>query len=178
VGSRFNVNPVLLGVSHTPTAGNLACRSGFVERAGTRTVTKGLGSIAALTQILLINNHLDRHLASPNAARALFLVDSCCKSPMTAFPVDRKRRGDTAPGRRQSLFFSLAPADFQVADLIKFDGLELRISHWQRITGYGVSGAELVPGVRALPDAEVKFSPQFRRCRVPSESSPDKVWPR
>jgi hypothetical protein len=91
VGSRFNVNPILLGVSHSPTAGHLAWRSGFVERTGTRTVTEGLGSVAALTRIPLINNHLDRHLTSPNAAGALFLVGSCCKSPMTAFPVNRKR---------------------------------------------------------------------------------------
>jgi hypothetical protein len=78
VGSRINVNPVLLGVSHSPAAGNHACRSGFVERAGTRTVAERLGSVAALTRIPLVNNHLDRHLASPNAARALFLVGSCC----------------------------------------------------------------------------------------------------
>ena len=54
-----------------------------------------LGSVAARTRIPLINNHLDRHLASPDAACALFLVGSCCKSPMTAFPVNRKRWWNT-----------------------------------------------------------------------------------
>jgi hypothetical protein len=76
---------------------------------------------------------------------------------MTAFPVDRKRRWDTAPGRWQCLFLSLTSPDFQIADFIEFDRLEPRINHWQRITGYGVSGAELVSGVRALPDADEKF---------------------
>jgi hypothetical protein len=103
VGSRFKVNPVLFGVSHSATARNLACRSGFVERAGTRTVAERLGSVAALTRIPLIDDHFDWHLASPNAARALLLVGACRKSSMTALPVDRKRRWNTAPGRRHCL---------------------------------------------------------------------------
>jgi hypothetical protein len=77
---------------------------------------------------------------------------------MTAFPVDRKRRWNTTPGRRQSLFLSLTRPDFQIADFIEFDCLEPRINHWQRITGYGVTGPELVFGVSARPDAEEKFS--------------------
>jgi hypothetical protein len=77
---------------------------------------------------------------------------------MTPFPIDRKWRWNTPPGRRQGLFLSLTCADFQLADPIKFDRLELRINHWQRITGYSVPGAELVSGVSALPDAEEKFS--------------------
>jgi len=114
VGSRFNVNPVLLGVGHAPTAGNLVCRSGFVERAGTRAVAECFGSVAALTRIPLINNHLDRHLESPNAARALLLVGLCRKSPMTAFPVNQKRRWNPVPGRWQGLFLSLTSPDFQL----------------------------------------------------------------
>ena len=77
---------------------------------------------------------------------------------MPAFAVNRKRRWNPAPGRRRSLFLSLTPPDFQLADFIEFDRLEPRINHWQRITGYGVSGSELVFDVSALPDAEEKFS--------------------
>ena len=72
MGRRFNVNPILLGLSHSPTAGNLACRSGFVERAGTRTVAERLGSVAALTRILLINNHLDQYLGIPKCSGRTF----------------------------------------------------------------------------------------------------------
>jgi hypothetical protein len=57
-----------------------------------------------------------------------------------------------------SLFLNLASPDLQLADPIKSDRLEPRINHWQRITGYSVSGSELVFGVSALPDAEEKFS--------------------
>jgi len=89
--------------------------------------------------------------------RAFYLVGSCCKSPMTAFPVNRKRWWNTEPRGRQRFFFSLTSPDFQITDLIKFDRLEPRINHWQRITGYGISSAELVSGVRALPDADEKF---------------------
>jgi hypothetical protein len=61
------------------------------------------------------------------------------------------------PRRRQRFFLSLTYPDFEIADLIKFDRLEPWINHWQRITGYGVSSAELVSVVRALPDADEKF---------------------
>ncbi|MGD0291985.1 MAG: hypothetical protein ABSC63_20455 [Candidatus Binataceae bacterium] len=40
----------------------------------------------------------------------------------------------------------------------QFERLEPRMNHWQRITGYGVSGSELVFGVSALSDVEEKFS--------------------
>ena len=158
VGSRINANPVLLRVTHSMTTGNLAWRSRFVEGAGTRTVAECLGSVAAFTRIPLINDHLDRHLACPNAVRALFPVGSRCESPMTTFPVDRKWRWNTAPGRRQTLFLSLTSPDFQIADFIEFNRLEPRINHWQRITGNDIPGPKLVFGVSALPHAEEKFS--------------------
>jgi hypothetical protein len=103
-------------------------------------------------------NHLDRHLASPHTARTLFLVCSRGKSPMTAFPVDRKRRWNTAPRGRRSLFLSRRYPDFQIADFIEFNRLKPRIGNWQRITGHGVPGAEMVFGVSALPHAEAKLS--------------------
>ena len=111
------------------TARDLACRSGFVERTRTRTVTEGLGSVAALTRIPLIDNHLDRHLASPHTARTLFLVCSRRKSPMTALPVDRKRRWNTAPRGRRGLFLSCTYSDLQIADLIEFNCLKSRIGN-------------------------------------------------
>jgi len=40
----------------------------------------------------VINNHLDRHPASPDAAPALLLEGSRGEPPMTAVAVDRKRR--------------------------------------------------------------------------------------
>lgn len=41
------------------------------------------------------NNNLDRHVASPHATRAFFLVCPRRRSPMTAFVVDGKRRWNT-----------------------------------------------------------------------------------
>jgi hypothetical protein len=80
-GSRFNVNPMLLRVSHSTTAGNLACRSGFEERTGTRTVTEGLGSVAALSRIprersvnFASRTHAAPHSASISASPPLSLV--------------------------------------------------------------------------------------------------------
>ena len=77
---------------------------------------------------------------------------------MTAFAAERKRRWNTTPGRRLCLFLNLTCSDFQIADLIKFNGLKTRIGHWHRITGYGVTGLEMVFGVSTFPHADEKFS--------------------
>jgi hypothetical protein len=62
VRSRLLVNPVLFRVDHfRAAAANCARRPGLVERARTRTVAEGFGSVAAPTRIPLINDHLDRH---------------------------------------------------------------------------------------------------------------------
>jgi hypothetical protein len=102
VGSRFNVNPILLGVTRCKSFrdGPEPCVPVRIRREHrNEDRNRGLGSVAALTRIPLINNHLDRHLASLNAARALFLVGSCCKSPMTAFPVSHLSTGFGNPRR-------------------------------------------------------------------------------
>src|ERR1700682_5260894 len=158
VRSCLIINPILFRVCHAATSGNLACWSGLVERTGKRTLAECLGSVAALTRIPLINDHLDRHIASPHAARALFLICPRCESPMTSFAVDGKRRWNTAPRRRLSLFLNPMCSDLQIADLIKFNGLQTRIGNRQRIPGHGVTGSEMVFGVCALAHAQDEFS--------------------
>src|SRR5260370_31430919 len=81
------------------TAGDLARQAGSIERTGTRAVAECLGAVAALARIPLIDDHLHRHLASPQAGGALLLVGSCRQSPVTAFAVDRKRRCNPTPRR-------------------------------------------------------------------------------
>ena len=156
------------------TAGNLACRPGFVERTRTRTVAECLGPVAAQTRIPLINNHLDRHLAPPHAARALFLICLCRKSPMTALPVDRKWRWNPAPRGRLCLSLNFLSSDFQIADLIKIqrsqDADRQPAAH-PRIPchrpGNGVGRERL-----SLRQREI-LGPHFRYCRVPLTCSPD-----
>ncbi len=147
-GKSHHVNPILLGVSHSTTAGNLACRSGFVERTGTRTVTEGLGSVAALTRIPLINNHLDRHLASPNAARALFLVGSCCKSPMTEFLLGV---GQGAHARHQ----------FRAGDTVSADALPVVDPRLETVEFYKIGNLK----VRGRESEEERLPPPW--CGVP-----------
>jgi hypothetical protein len=77
---------------------------------------------------------------------------------MTALPVDWKRRWNAAPRRRLCLFLNLTYGDFQIADLIKFNGLKTRIANRQRIPGCRVTGPEMVFGVSAFPHAEEKIS--------------------
>jgi hypothetical protein len=106
----------------------------------------------------MINNHLGRHLASPYASGAFVLVCSRCKSPMTAFPVDWKRRWNAAPRGRRCFFSNLASGDFQIADLIKFNGLKTRIGNRQPIPGYRVTGPEVMFSVSAFSHADEEFS--------------------
>ncbi len=73
---------------------------------------------------------------------------------MAAFAVDCKRRWSAEPRRRLFLFLNLTCTDFQIADLIKFNGLETRIGNGQRITACGVTGPELVFGVSAFANTQ------------------------
>ena len=119
----FIINPVFLGVGHSTAARNRTRWSGLVKRARKRTIAEGLGSIAAPTRIPLINDHLDRHPAAPDALPALLLESSRGEPPMTALTVDRQRRRDAAPRRWRCILLSLRRPDFQLADFVKFNRL-------------------------------------------------------
>ena len=140
------------------TPRNLACRSRFIETARTRTVAECLASVAAHTRIPLINNHLDRHLASPNATHTLFLIYPDRKSPMAALSVNHKRRCNSTPWGWLVLPLNVLSADLQIADLIKFNRLKTRISNRQRIPRHLITNSELVFGVSTFPYADEKFS--------------------
>ena len=77
---------------------------------------------------------------------------------MTAVPIDRKRRWNTAPRGRLCLSLNFLSSDFQIADLIKLNSLKTRIGNRQRIRGYRVTGPEMVLSVSAFPYADEKFS--------------------
>jgi len=139
------------------TAGDLALRAGSVERTGARAVAESLSAVTALARVPVIDDHLHRHLASPNAGGALFLVGSCRQSPVTAFAVDRKRRWNTTP-RWRCLFHNLTHSIFQIADLVEPNGLQTRIGNRQCFAGDGITPLELVLGTPAFPHADEKFS--------------------
>ena len=103
-------------------AGDLALRAGSVERTGARAVAESLSAVTALAWVPVIDDHLHRHLASPNASGAFLLVVSCRQSPVTAFAVDRKRRWNTTP-RRRCLFHNLTYSVCQIADLVELNGV-------------------------------------------------------
>src|SRR6516165_11968288 len=79
------IHPVFLFVTHSMAAGDLALRAGSVERTGARAVGESLSAVTALAWVPVIDDHLHRHLASPNASGAFLLVGSCRQSPVTAF---------------------------------------------------------------------------------------------
>jgi hypothetical protein len=101
---RLIVNPVLFCVIHSRGGGgDRPCRPSLVEPARQRTVTEGLSSVAAPTRVPLVDDHLDRPPASPDAVPALLQEGARSKSPMTPLAVDRKRGRNTAPRRRRCL---------------------------------------------------------------------------
>src|SRR5215468_6496315 len=157
VWSCLVIHPVFLCVTHSMTAGDLALRAGSVERTGARAVAESLNAVTALARVPVIDDHLHRHLASPNAGAALLLVGSCRQSPVTALAVDRKRRWNTTPRWRRCLFRSLTCSTFQIG-LVELNGLQTRIGNRQCFAGDGITHLELVFGVRAFPNANEKFS--------------------
>ena len=48
--------------------------------------------------------------------------------------------------------------DFQIANLIKLNGLKTRVGNWQRFAGHGVTDLEMVFGVSTFSNANEKFS--------------------
>src|SRR5260370_6292169 len=141
------IHPVFPCVTHSMTAGDLERRAGSVERTGARAVAESLSAVAALARVPEIDDHLHRHLASPNASGALLLVGSCRQSPVTTFAVDRKRRWNTTPRWRRCLFRNLTYSMFQIADLVELNGLPTRISHRKCLPGAGTTHLELVVDV-------------------------------
>jgi hypothetical protein len=77
---------------------------------------------------------------------------------MTSFAIIEKRRRNTAPRRRQCIFVNLTSCHFQIADLIKLNGLKTRVGNWQRVAGHGVTGPKLMFGVGAFSHTDEKFS--------------------
>jgi len=77
---------------------------------------------------------------------------------MTSFPVDRKGRWNTNPGRGRDSFLTFTGSDPQVADLIEFNGLQARIGDRERIAGYRVTGSDMMFGLSAFSHADEKLS--------------------
>ncbi len=149
------------------TAGDLARRAGSIERTGTGAVAECLGAVAALARIPLIDDHLHRHLASPQAGGALLLVGSCRQSPVTALAVDRKRRCNTTPRWWRCLFRDLPFSNFRIADLVELNDLETRIGNRQCFAGDGSTHLELhagPPSRSRLPSSE-----QLKTRAMPAE---------
>jgi hypothetical protein len=72
---------------------------------------------------------------------------------MPSFTVDRNSGWNAAPWGRLCLCPNIMCRNFQ----IKFNGLETRIGHWQSVTGYRVTGPEMVFGVSAFTYPDEKF---------------------
>jgi hypothetical protein len=104
----------------------------------------------------LIDDHFNRHPASPYAAAAFLVKGPRGKSPMTALAVDLQRWRNTAPRRWRCLVYSLGRTDFQLADLVEFSRLQPRIRNRQRITGDSSPCLKLVFSMRTLPYSDEK----------------------
>src|SRR6266404_4524868 len=117
------------------TAGDFARRAGSVERIGARAVAESLSAVAALARVPVIDDHLRRHLASPNASGALLLVGSCRQSPVTAFAVDRKRRWNTTPRWRRFHRRDVRYTRLRNAQHREVNGRPARARNWKWVGG-------------------------------------------
>jgi hypothetical protein len=106
----------------------------------------------------MINDHLDRHPASPDAVPALLLEGPRGEPPMTALAVDGQRRWNAPPRGWRCLVLGLRWCNFQAADPVEFNRLKPLIRSRQRIARYHTPGPKLVFAVRALSYPDEKFS--------------------
>jgi len=70
------VNPVLFCVRHIFAPRHLACRSGPVKGAAFRAVAEGFEPVTFLGRIPMVDDHLQRHTATPDASRAFGVIGS------------------------------------------------------------------------------------------------------
>ena len=77
---------------------------------------------------------------------------------MPAFPINRERLRNAEPRRWLHVYSLRAFSYFQIADLMKLDGFERRISNRQRITGYCITRLELMLCLCTCSDADQKLS--------------------
>jgi hypothetical protein len=162
-GVKLRRHPPSLPLRNSFHGGRGPCAPGRIDREDRNEgLAECLGAVAALARIPLIDDHLHRHLASPQAGGALLLVGSCRQSSVTAFAVDRRRRCNTTP-RWWCLFRNLPYSNFQIADLVELNDLETRIGNRRRYhpPGTGVWPARFPPRHREI------LGPHSPCCRAP-----------
>ena len=108
MGSGIFVNPVLLVPLHALSAWDRAHRSGAVKGAGLRPIAKGLKAKALFARGPLVNDHLYRHQAAPDAGQTLGVVGLLVQPAMPPLPIGLQVRRLTLPGRRDLNMYARA----------------------------------------------------------------------
>src|SRR5207248_11030173 len=85
---RLLVDPVFFFPGHALPARDLPRRPGLVEGAVLGPVAERLAPVPPHGRVPLVDDHLDGHLAAPDARRAPRRIGLCGEPPMTALPVD------------------------------------------------------------------------------------------
>jgi hypothetical protein len=101
---------------------------------GTRAVAERLNVVApALARIPLIDDHLHRPVANPNAACVFLLVNSYRESAGDRVRVNRKSWWNTQPRGRSCFVGNLTSTD--MGNLVEFSDLKRRVRNRQLFTG-------------------------------------------
>ena len=95
----FGIDPVFFDIGHSLASRDATPRTGLVERARFRPVTKRLEPIPSDIGIPVIDDDLNRHPAAPQARLAFVLIRARRQSPVTAFPVGFQFRRHSQPRR-------------------------------------------------------------------------------
>lgn len=96
---RILIHPVRFLPAHSFSPWNFASGSRFVEGTRQRAVTKRLGPVAHLAGVPVVNDHLHRHAAAPDAAPTLLIISPGSQAAASSLPIRRQVRRCAVPGR-------------------------------------------------------------------------------
>ncbi len=174
MGGGILIHPVFFFVGHPTAARDFARGAGFVGWAGEGAVAKRLGPVSTLAGIPMVDDHLHRHPAAPDAGGASAVVGSRGQPAVPAFSVHGKHRRNSSVGwwwcgRGLSLY---AFSDFELAHLVEFDDLQTWVGDPQSFSADGVSNPELMFGLRAFADSDEEITVVTANASIHAENVP------
>ena len=89
VRGNFFVYPVRFLIANAASTGYFARGPGPVERTALRAVAERLEPVLLLRRVPVVDDHLHRHPAAPEAGRTLRCISPGIQASMATFPVCR-----------------------------------------------------------------------------------------
>jgi len=174
MGRQLGVDPVLFFVGHTAPTGNLSSGSRPISRTRLGAVAERLEPVSLLIGIPLVDDDLNGHPRTPDAAgTGSRVVRSLEKAAVTPFAIGLDRRCWSVP-RRRGTYGPLPALDRETAHLVEVSRFHSRIYYRASLSASRLAYLELVLLLGDLAHAEPRFA-WFPRDAAPDAKSVPQV---